>query len=1032
MPDIYKKSFEEILSDNRLLASVYVPEWKPRDDTDLGVALIEIFSHMQEEIYSRLNRVPDKNFISFLDMIGIKLMPALPATAPVTFSLAQGLQGSILVSAGTQVATLETESHGELTYETVKSFSAIKATIDQVYSVNPEKDEIYSHSEDFNAGKPFSAFHGDNIQKHILYLGHSTLFKLKEPKPILIRMVMDGNVGLEDIRSWRWSRANGKPFSFVAVSRIENLRTRSAISKGQSGKSTDAEENSYQIVLMPDAVIEESSISDITSLWIECSMNAVTEKSNPVVIKKILLKGVSSDSILDPDMAFYNFLPLDLSQKFYPFGMQPRLYDTFYLSSTEAFSKKNTEIKISFKAVGDAGSDPAAQGENILISWEYWNGSIWHVLQVEENGMQNFILPVPGERYIKFNRPDDLSALEVNGVKGYWIRARLANGGYGRDKIESDSASGFKPPWASSVKISYRLTEESFLENCLSYNNLEFKDVTAVSQGKGFKPFMPLPQQVPTLYIGFKEPLLKGNLSLYISMVDEQQSSGITPDVIWSHWTGAPDLITMKNKDQSEIFFASTDGLGVGTDLLFEETFQDEFASETGSISWIRDVAVDSNKKVKIVGLKRKLDHLYTAKARVLKRSRLDVQDNTGHLQKSGTLEMLGPADHQITTSFGKSRYWLTGSMDPGSISMIRGIFPNTVWVMQMESVTDEILGSSSGEKGSRFSLIKRPVISPEVWVKEGAVVIDPGLNIEAVKDSSGKVTDTWVKWNPVDDLFASGPRDRHYALDGASGELIFGDGVHGMIPPIGRNNIRASYKSGGGSKGNVAALEINAIKTPIAGLDSVRNYMAAEGGSDTESIESVLERGPYAIRTMDRAVTAEDFERLAIAASSYVARSRSLVSGSKLNVIVIPRGLEDRPMPSSKLVKIVKEYLLDRSLSCVSSDNLDVVAPDYKEIRIKVDVIPKSIDLAVPLERDIQKKLREFLHPLRGASGNGWEFGRPVRISDIYSLLEETEGVDHVEDLRLNDSSGDVDMGVNQLACSGDHTVTIRLGDQP
>ena len=148
-------------------------------------------------------------------------------------------------------------------------------------------------------------------------------------------------------------------------------------------------------------------------------------------------------------------------------------------------------------------------------------------------------------------------------------------------------------------------------------------------------------------------------------MIDEQQSSGITPEVIWSHWTRAPNLITMENNDQSELVFASTDGLGVGTDLLFEEDFQDESASETSSISGIREVAVDPNRKVKIVDLNRRLDHSYTARSRVLRRSRLDVLDNTDHLGKSGTLEMLGPADHQITTSFGEARYWLMATMDP-------------------------------------------------------------------------------------------------------------------------------------------------------------------------------------------------------------------------------------------------------------------------------------------------------------------------------------------------------------------------------
>ena len=162
---------------------------------------------------------PDKSFISFLDMLGVRLMPALPATAPVTFYLAEGLQNSVLIPAGTQVATAETESHGALTFETTKSFSAVMATIDQVYSVNPEKDEIYSHSADFSAGRPFRAFEGENIQKHILYMGHSTLFKLKEPRPIVLRIVLDENTGLDDIRAWQWSRVNGKAFSSVNISR---------------------------------------------------------------------------------------------------------------------------------------------------------------------------------------------------------------------------------------------------------------------------------------------------------------------------------------------------------------------------------------------------------------------------------------------------------------------------------------------------------------------------------------------------------------------------------------------------------------------------------------------------------------------------------------------------------------------------------------------------------------------------------------------------------------------------------------------
>ena len=552
-----------------------MPEWKPLDDKDLGVALIEIFSHMQEEIHSRLNRVPNKSFISFLDMLGVRLMPALPATAPVTFYLAQGLQNSILISAGMQVATAETQSHGALTYETTKSFSAIKATLDQVYSVNPDKDEIYSHSADFGAGRPFRAFEGENIQKHVLYLGHSTLFKLKEPRPIVLRIVLDENTGLDDIRACQWSRVNGKAFSSVNISR---------------DPEPPESENSYIITLMPDAVIEETSVSGISSLWIECRTDAVTRSSIPARIIKICSqKGVSSESTIDPDIGFYNSLPLDLSQQFYPFGRQPRIYDTFYLSSAEAFSKKSAEVTITFKINGAPGAKTDNGG--VDISWEYWNGSIWQVLKMDPNAntVKDFTL-TSSEGHITFMRPDDLSVFEVNGVEGYWIRARLVNGGYSNSTAGSASPT-YYPPQADSVKISYSLTEESFLEHCLSYNNGEFRDVTAVSQGQGFKPFIPLYELVPTLYLGFKEPLLKGNLSFYFSMIDEQQRSGITTEVTWSNWALAPKLIAMVDNDRSKFAFASLDGLGAGTDLLFEEDFLDESASEVSSISGIHEEA---------------------------------------------------------------------------------------------------------------------------------------------------------------------------------------------------------------------------------------------------------------------------------------------------------------------------------------------------------------------------------------------------------------------------------------------------------
>jgi predicted phage baseplate assembly protein len=130
-------------------------------------------------------------------------------------------------------------------------------------------------------------------------------------------------------------------------------------------------------------------------------------------------------------------------------------------------------------------------------------------------------------------------------------------------------------------------------------------------------------------------------------------------------------------------------------------------------------------------------------------------------------------------------------------------------------------------------------------------------------------------------------------------GEVLFGDGITGMIPPIGRDNIKTNYKSGGGVNGNVAKAEIKILKTSVASIDHVINPEPAEGGADTELVEAVFERGPHLIKHRDRAVTEEDFERLAKAASSYIARTRCFTEGNKLKILLIPKGEEDKPTPS-------------------------------------------------------------------------------------------------------------------------------------
>ncbi len=134
-----------------------------------------------------------------------------------------------------------------------------------------------------------------------------------------------------------------------------------------------------------------------------------------------------------------------------------------------------------------------------------------------------------------------------------------------------------------------------------------------------------------------------------------------------------------------------------------------------------------------------------------------------------------------------------------------------------------------------------------------------------------------WVKWTRVNDFLDSESKDRHYTIDRTDGEVSFGNGKQGMIPPIGSDNIKATYSIGGGKSGNFDASKISKLQSSIAFVDKVFNPISSSGGTETEDIDTFLRRAPTILKNRDRATAAEDYEWLAKKASDKVARVKAL-----------------------------------------------------------------------------------------------------------------------------------------------------------
>ena len=183
--------------------------------------------------------------------------------------------------------------------------------------------------------------------------------------------------------------------------------------------------------------------------------------------------------------------------------------------------------------------------------------------------------------------------------------------------------------------------------------------------------------------------------------------------------------------------------------------------------------------------------------------------DDTGGLQRDGSVVLLVSGSHAPLTLADQRAYWLRARfVQPapqqpafGASPTIRSVHASaaggTVSAEHAQAIDAEVLGISDGSADQRFATSVAPVLAR----REGETVrtvTDDGVETE---------------WQEVSSFIASGPYDTHVVWDGASGEIRFGptirypDGTtrrHGAAPPAGAEVSVTGYRTGGGATGNV------------------------------------------------------------------------------------------------------------------------------------------------------------------------------------------------------------------------------------
>ena len=85
-PILDDRTYEQLREELVERIPVYTPEWTNHNESDPGIALLELFAYLGESLLYRFNQIPDTTKIEFLRLLGVAPRTARPAQALVATS----------------------------------------------------------------------------------------------------------------------------------------------------------------------------------------------------------------------------------------------------------------------------------------------------------------------------------------------------------------------------------------------------------------------------------------------------------------------------------------------------------------------------------------------------------------------------------------------------------------------------------------------------------------------------------------------------------------------------------------------------------------------------------------------------------------------------------------------------------------------------------------------------------------------------------------------------------------------------------
>ncbi|MCR5482479.1 MAG: hypothetical protein K6F52_06755 [Clostridia bacterium] len=958
---IDSRTSEDIYKEIDRLAKSYTPEWKfDTENPDIGSTIGMIFAEQLSDNIRKTNQVMERYRVEFVNLLDLSILPAIPAEGTVVMKTISPTVEGTYVPAGTKLMGTS-ENGNSIVFETDQTMYVASVSIDYVMGlskeqgkiipylgqadrINPLRESDYATEEPAESGeetvsgqdeytRPLYLFdyRNEGVSQNTLVIYHDSIFDVGENGRITLRFLNLANEeypNLADPQQYSWK--------YYRNGRLENF-----------------ENVSYAdgcFILETDNEIERLSIRGKEYQCI--AIEAEKPFESVVSVDKIEMASEAEDVI--PEFICYDNTQLD-TQKFYPFGETAALYSECYIAENRILGQRGSVISLDFdleyteKLVTMTPEAEEAElkiikrkrktvfGETYRtkvekVVFEYFNNKGWVKLDCSENYEELFKGDNEGHVHLEFECPDDMAPFQAGGYEGRLFRIRI---------VQADNCylmpCYHTMPLISNMRLAYKYSRNWQIPVFADTVTGRYKkDITLdMAKDESAKIFEPVNVGEEALAIGLTKRPQGEPFSLYFLLNDN----------------------TNYRSKKLKFLYSSLSGF----------------------------------KQMKVIDL-------------------------TDGLRKSGLIMMIAPSDFAAVEIEGVRRFWIkivdeeeTLHRFDNTNPYIRHIYINGINIVNREKMQEIDLFLDNTEANAEFSLPYENILNADVFVNERNSLSLAEMqelqqkfpnDVRTEYDYLGNMRNFFVRWSEVQNFDCSKPEDRHYVLDRMSNTLKFGNGVNVRIPQANRMEptLKVSVSCCNGEEANLPS---DAVTNPVGRIPfigTITNPAEITGGSNIERYEAALKRGSGIFSSKNRMVSYLDFEREAISNFSQI-HSAKCVSGmdfegtaadNEITMVVLTKEYKKGTRAFEGIAEKLREKLLTNNEYVLNKVN--IVEPVFVKLEADIWINTDDYEHIFDIQNNFLRELNEFIDPITGCYGNGWEIGRLPAPHQLRLIMKRAE----------------------------------------